>query len=187
MSHLSPYPVAPPSCPLVARVASVALLCYTAFLSSRRAGWLLLVALSPYRLALPSHPPVAPDVVLSSRWLVVICHVAFVALLSWAALPCLVRPIVLCCPLVLLSPLSPYYVAPPATAHKHNTHYKQHEPLPPYCSDTLPSSQWVDERCTQSWHCGSQRVQTSIRLSPLDFVSPLLFPCFGALNEDTTK
>jgi hypothetical protein len=128
MSHLSPYPVAPPSCPLVARVASVALLCYTAFLSSRRAGWLLLVALSPYRLALPSHPPVAPDgcclsrrlcchimlrrpLALSSCRLIVACRV--VALSSRAARSSSHRAGWL---LFVTSPLSPYCLGPPSLA-----------------------------------------------------------------------
>ena len=122
-SPLLPYRLAPPSRPLVApagccmlhpsvppfflhcllvflscwlvvacRIASVALSCYAAFASSRHAC----VALSPSR-----------------------GHDSSVTLSSWATLPCLGRPILLCCTLTLSSPLSPYYVAPHSFLSSH--------------------------------------------------------------------
>ena len=128
MSHLSPFPVAPPSRPLVARVASVAISCCAAFfapagccvppfallscaalLSSRRTAGCCLsrrLSLSPYCLAPPSRALVTPaDCWMSS------C-----------------RPILLCGPLVLsssccagwlllvASPLLPYRLALPSLA-----------------------------------------------------------------------
>ena len=56
---------------------------------------------------------------LSWRLLVVVCHDASVTLSSWATLPCLGRPILLCCTLALSSPLSPYYVAPHSYLSSH--------------------------------------------------------------------
>jgi hypothetical protein len=60
----------PPSRPLVTRVASVAPSCCTTFSFSRRAGslldHLLRVAMSPYRLALPSRPLIVPALVVST-------------------------------------------------------------------------------------------------------------------------
>ena len=99
---------------LVVACRVVGLSSCAALSSSRRAGWLLLVAspLLPYHVAPPSRPLVVSadcymssclpiisrgPLVLSSHWLVVTYHVGFVALLSWAAFPCLVRPIVSYC------------------------------------------------------------------------------------------